>query len=105
MQADFEYGLVALNGGFALDGQAFVHDELAYLAPGRTQLALQLQAGTRLLLVGGTPFAEQVTMWWNFLGKDLGAIRGYRAQWEANDARFGTVEGGEHRRLAAPQLP
>lgn len=105
LQADFEYGLVALTGGFTLDGQVFVHDELAYLAPGRTQLALQLQAGTRLLLVGGTPFAEQVTMWWNFLGKDLDAIRGYRAQWEANDTRFGKVEGAEHRRLVAPQLP
>lgn len=105
LQTDFEYGLMALTGGFALEGEAFVHDELAYLAPGRTQLVLQLQAGTRLLVVGGTPFTDKVTVWWNFLGKDLQAIREYRAQWEARDARFGTVEGGEHRRLAAPQVP
>lgn len=105
LQADFEYGLMALTGGMTLEGERFVQDELAYLAPGRTQLTLQLQAGTRLLVVGGTPFTDKVTVWWNFLGKDLNTIRGYREQWEAHDARFGTVEGGEHRRLTAPQVP
>lgn len=105
LQPDFEYGLLALTGGFALEDQSFDMDELAYLAPGRTQLALQLQAGTRLLVVGGAPFAEPVTMWWNFVGPDLAHIRTYRAQWEAQDARFGQVEHGQHRRLAAPLLP
>ena len=102
----FEYGLLALTGGFSLEGeeQAFVQDELAYVSPGRSSLHLQLQADTRLLVVGGEPFADKVVIWWNFLGPDLAAIRGYRAQWEAADARFGQVDQGEHRRMAAPEL-
>lgn len=102
---DFEYGLVALTEGFELNGEVFGPDELAYLAPGRSQLLLHVQEGARLLLVGGTPFKEKITMWWNFLGSDLEAIRTYRAQWEAADARFGQVHQGAHRRLAAPPLP
>lgn len=105
LQAEFEYGLLALTGGFTVDGQSFGQDELAYLAPGRTALNVQLQPGTRLFVVGGTPFTDQVTIWWNFLGKDLASISGYRAQWEAGDARFGQVKEGEHRRLVAPSLP
>lgn len=105
LEAGFEYGLLALTGGFEVEGSAFAQDELAYLAPGRTALQLRLQPGTRLLVIGGTPFADKVTIWWNFLGQDLEAIRGYRAQWEAGDARFGQVKEGEHRRLTAPPLP
>lgn len=105
LNKDFEYGLLALTGGFSLNGEVFSQDELAYLQPGCTQLNLHLQAATRLLLVGGAPFKEKVTIWWNFLGTDLDAIREYRAQWEAGDARFGQVHRGEHRRLVAPTLP
>lgn len=105
LQADFEYGLLALTGGFTVGSQNFGQDELAYLAPGRTALDVQLQPGTRLFVVGGTPFTDQVTIWWNFLGQDLRTIRGYRDQWEAGDPRFGQVKEGEHRRLPAPQLP
>ncbi len=105
LRPDFEYGLMALTGGFSINGAIFPQDELAYLAPGRDSLALQLQANTRLLLIGGAPFAEAVTMWWNFVAADMPGIRAYRAAWEAQDARFGTVPGGEGRRLPAPALP
>ena len=104
LQTEFEYGLLALEGGFTCQGQSFAQDELAYMAPGVTQLKLHLQAHTRLLVVGGVPLDEKVTMWWNFLGADLQAIRGYRTQWEAGDARFGTVAQST-RRLSAPALP
>lgn len=105
LESDFEYGVLALSGGFTLDGEFFGPDTLAYLAPGRTAQDVQLQSGTRLLVIGGVPFTEPVTIWWNFLGKDLATIRGYRAQWEARDARFGEVAQGEDRRVEAPALP
>ena len=105
LQADFEHGLLALGGGFTVDGQSFGADELAYLAPGNTSLTVALQPNTRLFVIGGTPMTDPVTIWWNFLGSDFDAIRGYRAQWEARDARFGRVKEGEHRRLIAPTLP
>lgn len=105
LQADFEYGLLALTGGFTVSGESFGKDELAYLAPGRAELEVQLQPNTRLFVIGGVPFTDPVSIWWNFLGQDLASIRGYCAQWEAGDARFGQVKEGEHRRLVAPQLP
>ena len=105
LQADFEYGLLALTGGFTVEGQAFAQDELAYAPPGRTALEVQLKPDTRLLVVGGVPFTDAVTIWGNFLGPDLQHIRGYRAQWEAGAARFGQVKNGEDRRLSAPPLP
>lgn len=104
LDVEFEYGLLALTGGFTVDGDTFGQDELAYLSPGRMVLNVQLLANTRLFVVGGAPFTDSVTIWWNFLGKDLASIRGYRDQWEAGDARFGNVQEGESRRLVAPQL-
>ncbi len=105
LQANFEYGLLAFTGGFTVQCEVFGQDELAYLPVGRAGAEVHLQAGTRLLVVGGAPFTDSVTIWWDFLGQDLAAIRGYRAQWEAGDARFGQVKEGEHRRLQAPALP
>lgn len=105
LEAEFEHGLMALEGGFSLAGEDFAMDELAYVAPGPTQLSLQLAPGARVLLLGGKPLDEPVSMWWNFVGPDLAAIRGYRAEWEAGSARFGSVPGGEDRHIPAPALP
>lgn len=105
LRTDFEYGLMALSGGLVVQGETFMPNELAYLAPGREALELQVQADTRLLVIGGIPFTEPVTMWWNFVGANMASIRTYREAWEARDARFGSVPGGEHRRLSAPSLP
>lgn len=55
-------------------------------------------------------------MWWNFIGRDSDEIALYREQWQAEDDRFGQVEGyvghgGPGRdpdgrsRLPAPALP
>ena len=104
LQAEYEYGVLALEGSFTLQDQSIAQDELVYFPPGNQVLNLKLQAHTRLLLLGGEPFGEKVTMWWNFLGPDLPAIRGYRAQWEEGDGRFGTVAHSTGR-LSAPALP
>lgn len=105
LEAGFEHGLLALEGGFSVADQVFAMDELAYVPPGQAQLTLELAPGTRLLVLGGAPFTDPVTLWWNFVGPDLAAIRGYRADWEAGSPRFGDVPGGEGRRLAAPAMP
>lgn len=105
LRADFEYGLLPLTGGLAVAGETWIANELAYLAAGRTAVTLQMQAGTRLLLIGGALFADPVTMWWNFVGPDLASIRAYREAWQAQSERFGSVPGGEGRLLMAPPLP
>ena len=87
--------------------------ELAYLAPGRTRLELRNDADgpARLLLLGGTPFGEQIVMWWNFVGRTHDEIAAFRAAWEDDpEDRFGHVTGyvgtdGGTARLRAPALP
>ena len=105
----FEYGLLPLEGGMDIGGQHFATDEFAYLPPGRERITLDLTAGSRILLVGGEPFGEPVTMWWNFVGHDKAAIAQAQRDWEGGgevgSARFGPVKGGEGRRLIAPPLP
>lgn len=61
----------------------------------------------RVVLLGGTPFAEELLMWWNFVGRSDDEIINFRRLWEDADARFGAVEGYQGRvtRLPAPPLP
>jgi redox-sensitive bicupin YhaK (pirin superfamily) len=103
----FEHGLLALQGDVSLVeyGEIFSADELAYLSPGPSQLSLTLAPGARVLLLGGAPFEEDIVMWWNFVDSDKVQIEESRRQWEERDARFGTVAGGELRRVPAPPLP
>ncbi len=105
LDASFEYGLVALEGGFAVENMALAADELLYLPPGGSAVHVRLQAGTRLLVLGGEPLGESVLMWWNFLGADWASIRAYRAQWEQSDVRFGPPLQALQHRIAAPALP
>ncbi|WP_018152791.1 pirin family protein [Leeia oryzae] len=101
----FEYGLFALEGGFTCGAEAFNTNELAYLGAGSAAVTVELTAGTRLLLLGGEPFAEQITMWWNFVGHSKEDIMKAQQQWAAKDPRFGVVDNPDERRLVAPPLP
>lgn len=105
LDADFEYGLLPLVGEAKVDGESVGADEFAYLGRGRQTLELALSAGTRLLLLGGEPFAEPVLMWWNFVGSTKAAIAMAQADWEQHRPRFGPVGDGQAPRLVAPPLP
>ncbi|PKO87443.1 MAG: pirin family protein [Betaproteobacteria bacterium HGW-Betaproteobacteria-12] len=100
----FEYGILLLEGAMRLGDERFVVDEFAWLGSGADSLALDLAAGSRLLLLGGEPFGEPVLMWWNFVGHDRPAIIAAQRDWEAGSPRFGPV-AGSNRRLIAPPLP
>ncbi|MCH6472355.1 pirin family protein [Sinomonas terrae] len=125
VDATFEHGILADNGDAAIEGTEVPQSVLAYLAPGRSALRLANDgdAQLRLLLLGGRPFEEEITMWWNFVGRDHDEIVGYRAAWQreigaeaasgeeesmAHDgARFGPVVELTHGEAAlpAPALP
>ena len=100
----FEYGILLLEGEMRFGDERFVADEFAWLGSGAGSIAIDLAAGSRLLLLGGEPFGEPVLMWWNFVGHDRPAIIAAQREWEAGSPRFGPVAGGG-RRLAAPPLP
>lgn len=101
----FEYGILPLEGEVQLGGERFPVNELAYLGCGVDILRLELAASTRALLLGGPPFAEEIVMWWNFVGHSRAEIAQAQRDWEAGHARFGRVEGYDGAPLVAPSLP
>jgi redox-sensitive bicupin YhaK (pirin superfamily) len=105
----FEHGVLCDQGAVAMDGAALAVGDLGYHGSGSSALVLQNDGDQpgRVLLLGGTPFTEQLVMWWNFVGRSHDEIAEYRRQWEEADERFGAVYGyqGTPPRLPAPALP
>lgn len=56
------------------------------------------------MLLGGEPFAEELIMWWNFVGRTQEEIAQAREDW-MEGARFGEVKGYDGGPLSAPELP
>jgi redox-sensitive bicupin YhaK (pirin superfamily) len=88
-----EHALVVLAGSLAVRDEPTVvaPGVLAYLGLGRDELALDLAAGTRALLLGGAPFGEEIVMAWNFVGRSRDEVARDAADWNAGAERFGTV--------------
>ena len=105
LRPDFEYALLPLTGSVSLGKECFPADEFAYLGRGLETLHLDLAPGSKVLLLGGEPFAQPVLMWWNFVGFDRATIAAAQRQWEGCDSRFGPVGDGRAPRLQAPPLP
>src|SRR5690554_893235 len=114
----FEHGYLLDEGAIAVDGHRPQRSELLYQPPGRRSVHLRAGAsGGRLLLIGGTPFTEEIVMWWNFIGRSHDEVVEARAQWHreigapdaegsAEEERFGIpagYPGGDP--LPAPELP
>jgi quercetin 2,3-dioxygenase len=108
VDTSFEHGVLVDRGRVEVAGARVGVGDLAYQAPGAAELSLRNtgDGDARVLLLGGTPFAEGLVMWWNFVGRSHDDIVEYRRLWEAHDARFGEVQGYRGGgRLPAPALP
>lgn len=105
LNANFEYGLMPLEGYFQLDGEQFTDNNLAFLGAQREHISLTLEAGCRLLLIGGAPLADPVTIWWNFVGHSKADINQAQTDWETNSPRFGPVPNYKGDRLVPPAIP
>ncbi|HET7398941.1 MAG TPA: pirin family protein [Intrasporangium sp.] len=105
----FEHGVLVDEGAVTLTGTRLEPAQLGYVPAGTPTLTLANQADgpSRLLLLGGAPFEEDIVMWWNFVGRSHEEIVAFREAWQAESDRFGRVEGygGAVRRLPAPALP
>ena len=105
----FEHGVLCDQGEVVMQDVALAIGDLGYQGPGRSALLLRNDGDQpgRVLLLGGTPFTEQLVMWWNFVGRSHEEIIDYRRLWEDADERFGAVQGyrGTPTRLPAPPLP
>jgi redox-sensitive bicupin YhaK (pirin superfamily) len=111
LRPDFEYAALALAGTATVDGVDVAPGPLLYLGTGRTRLPIGASVPARLLLLGGEPFAEQIVMWWNFVGRSHEDIVLAREDWmssvggDASASRFPIVPGYQGSPLPAPELP
>ncbi len=105
----FEHGVLCDRGPVELGEITLAAADLGYQSPGNSSLRLRNVGDrpARVVLLGGTPFTEELVMWWNFVGRSHDDIVGYRRLWEDADDRFGAVQGyqGSIGRLPAPPLP
>jgi quercetin 2,3-dioxygenase len=109
IDATFEHGVLLDQGTVAVAGTSLDVADLAFHATGNEHLNIVNRGDgpARVVLLGGTPFPEQLVMWWNFVGRSHEDIATYRQLWEEHDDRFGAVDGyrGAVPRLPAPALP
>ncbi len=86
-----EHALVVFSGVVVVGGAALEPGHLGYLDPGRDAIRLRASGPSRALLVGGVPFPEPVTMWWNYVARDRAEITAAHEDWIGDTGRFGTV--------------
>lgn len=110
LRADFEYGLLVVEGSLSFYGTEVQPGGLLYLGSRRTSLELSTSRDARVVLLGGEPFPDDLVMWWNFVGRSHEEIVEARADWAnsygRSGTRFGVVPGHPSEEfIPAPELP
>ena len=98
----FEHAVALMEGRAAMGEVPLEIGVLYPLTIGEPFLALRMERGARLMLLGGAPFPEPILMWWNFVGRTADEIVEARLDWEAG-RRFGIVDDPLPR-IPAPSL-
>ena len=90
-----------------MQGEPLGFADLACLEPGVSELVLDAGPdGARVVVLGGTPFEEEIVMWWNFVGRSHEEILAFREAYESRSEQFGEVPGWtDADRIPAPPLP
>lgn len=105
----FEHGVLVDTGSVTMGETELGQSDLGFLGTGHSSLTLTnaSEHATRLILLGGEPFGEEIIMWWNFVGRSHEEIVRFRAAWQNESEQFGRVQGyeGVPSRLPAPSLP
>lgn len=99
----FEYAVMTLEGEPAIDGEALAAGALLYLGAGRSALAVASTAASRLLVIGGEPFGEDILLWWNFVARTRQEMEAATRDWKEG-RRFGMVKGARAAPLVAPDI-
>lgn len=115
---EFEHGFLMDSENVSVEGVPVPHRSIGYTGVGASTITLHNHSDepARLIMLGGTPFGEEIVMWWNFVGRSHQEIEQFRHEWQNHSEQFGEVQGyvgkGENganvhglTRLPAPELP
>ena len=86
-----EHALITLDGSVSVGGHPLEPGRLGLLGVGRDEVALDAGAPARALLLGGSPFPDELVMWWNYVARARDEVVAAHREWTAGAARFGTV--------------
>ena len=90
----FEYAIAVLSGALRVGDALLTSGPMLYLGLGRDHVAVHAEGDARFILLGGEPFAEDLIMWWNFVGRSHDEVTAYRARYQAElGFESGDVEG------------
>lgn len=103
LDPSFEYAAMTLEGAPEVDGAPLGTGILFYLGQGRESLTIASQTASRLLLIGGVPFGEEIILWWNFVARTAGEMEEATRDWNEG-RRFGSVRGARSPPLVAPDV-
>jgi hypothetical protein len=103
----FEHGVLVDTNRIDLTGAGLIAGELGRIGVGAREMSLvnPTDRASRVVVLGGPPFGEEIVMWWNFVGRSHDEIAGFRDDWQQESERFGRVTGYPGDRLPAPPLP
>ncbi len=100
----FEYGILPLIGTIEIANEIVDIDTLLYLPSGRPNTQVHIPKGSRILIIGGEPFHEDILIWWNFVARTKEEMIQAAKAWD-NHTQFGEVIGFKGDRLIPPPLP
>ena len=101
LEPGFEHAALVLQGRCRVEGEDLEPGTLLYLGTGREQITVEADADSKLLLIGGEPFKEEVLLWWNFVARRAEEIEAATADWNAG-RHFAHDIGSPTRPLTAP---
>jgi quercetin 2,3-dioxygenase len=102
---NFEYGIFVVEGAVFAESTTISVDQLLYLGDTRPSLRLRSPYGGRVIMLGGRPFAEDLVMWWNFIGRSHQEIVEFRSAWESRHSRFPPIVSRSEKVMEAPPMP
>ena len=89
----FEYAVIPLDRTVKVMGTIVEPGALAIVPNGQATLRLEVDGGSgRAMVLGGEPFEEPITMWWNFVARTRDEIaEAWRSWRDHDDDRFAPV--------------
>ena len=104
LRPEFEHAVVALEGEVLVGGAIARPGQIASLGTGRSEVQVQARDDSRVLVLGGVPFPEQLFLWWNFVARSAEEVSGFYADWRDRGERFAPVDSALSR-IPAPTPP